>query len=156
MTTSPVQTVPAESVPPVQTDNSSDVEQLRQLMHKYSSHLDAGRLDELVSLFTDDGVWDGSAWGLPEIQSTADLRTFFAETVSGHAGTVHLVLNHIITVDSDAATGTAYFQAFGLDAEGNRKDSLGIYTDAFVRTLQGWKFARRAVRAALTPPAAGR
>ncbi|MDN3480903.1 nuclear transport factor 2 family protein [Arthrobacter sp. APC 3897] len=146
------------TTPAAQTVTGSDVEQLIQLMHRYSSHLDAGRLDELVSLFADDGVWDGSAWGLPEIRGTGELRSFFADTMSGPSNTLHLVLNHIIDADADAdtATGSAYFHVFSLTHDGTRRDSLGIYTDRFVRTARGWKFARRSVGAAPTPPAAGR
>ena len=133
----------------------TDVELLMKLMHQYSDCLDNGRLEELVALFTDDGVWDGSAWGLAEVRGAAQLRTFFDATILAHAGTgtVHLVLNHIIDVSADTAAGTAYFQAFGRNPDGTRKDSLGLYTDQFVRTGASWKFARRTVRAVLGPPA---
>lgn len=142
-------------ISPLQTVTDSDVELLRKLMHQYSQCLDNGRLEDLVALFADDGVWDGSAWGLAEVKGTEELRDFFEATISTHAGsgTVHLVLNHIIDTAGDTATGTAYFQAFGLNPDGTRKDSLGVYTDQFVRTGAGWKFARRSVRAVLAPPA---
>lgn len=146
-------TLPAQ--PAATRTAATDVEQLQKLMHRYSACLDNGRLDELVSLFADDGVWDGSAWGLAEISGTADLRAFFHATINAHAGsgTVHLVFNHIIDVASDTASATAYFQAFGLNPDGTRKDSLGLYTDQFVRIGSEWKFSRRSVRAVLNPPA---
>ncbi|MFJ7748821.1 nuclear transport factor 2 family protein [Arthrobacter sp. NPDC097144] len=134
---------------------ATDVEQLQKLMHRYCACLDNGRLDELVSLFADDGVWDGSAWGLAEISGRADLRAFFQATINAHpdSDTVHLVFNHIIDTASDTASGTAYFQVFGLNPDGTRKDSLGQYTDEFVRIGPDWKFSRRSVRAVLAPPA---
>lgn len=133
----------------------TDIEQIRRLTHEYAGNLDGGLLDELVSLFTDDGVWDGSGWGIPAIQGTKALREFFAATMASNAGTCHLTSNHIITIDGNSAACTAYFHAFGRRLDGSLNDSLGIYTDELVRTAQGWKFSRRSVRGMLTPPAAG-
>lgn len=138
---------------PARTAVDSDVELIRRLTHEYSAHLDGGRLDELVSLFTGDGIWDGTGWGIPPVQGTSALRDFFASTMSSNAGTVHLVLNHIIDLDGDTAKGTACFHAFGRRLDGNLHDSLGLYTDTFIRTAQGWKFSRRAVTGLLAPPA---
>lgn len=138
---------------PTRTAVDSDVELIRRLTHEYAAYLDGGRLDELVSLFTADATWDGSGWGIPPVQGTAALKDFFASTMSSNAGTVHLVLNHIINADGDTAEGTACFHAFGRSLDGTLQDSLGIYTDSFVRTPQGWKFSRRAVTGLLAPPA---
>lgn len=133
-------------------NGSSDVELIRRLTHEYAANLDGGRLEDLLSLFTDDGTWDGSGWGIPAISGTAALREFFAATMGSNAGTVHLTLNHIISVDGDTAAGTAYFHAFGRRPDGSLTDSLGIYTDEFVRTAQGWKIGRRSVTGLLAEP----
>lgn len=132
----------------------SDIELIRRLTHEYVSALDGGRLDDLLALFTEDGVWDGTGWGIPAVQGTAALREFFTSTMASNRGTCHLVLNHIIDVDGDTAKGTAYFHAFGRRLDGSLQDSLGLYSDSFARTARGWKFARRSVSGLLTPPAA--
>ncbi|WAP51320.1 nuclear transport factor 2 family protein [Arthrobacter sp. ATA002] len=134
--------------------SGSDVELIRRLTHEYVSALDGGRLDDLVSLFTEDGVWDGTGWGIPAVQGSAALRGFFESTMSSNRGTCHLVLNHIIDVEGNSATGTAYFHAFGRRLDGSLQDSLGLYSDVFARTSRGWKFARRSVSGLLASPAA--
>ncbi|WP_461170278.1 nuclear transport factor 2 family protein [Arthrobacter sp. Z1-15] len=137
------------------TAADSDVELIRRLTHEYVSALDGGRPDDLVALFTEDGIWDGTGWGIPVIQGSAALREFFESTMSSNLGTCHLVLNHIIDVEGDAAECTAYFHAFGRRLDGSLQDSLGLYSDVFARTAGGWKFARRSVSGLLAPPAAG-
>lgn len=154
MTSSPASGAVAGAAGTVE-NSSNDIEQLRRLTHRYAGSLDGGRLDELVSLFTADGIWDGSGWGIPAVQGTENLREFFAATMASNDGTCHLTLNHIIDVDGDSAAGTAYFHAFGRRRDGSLQDSLGTYTDEFVRTAQGWKFGRRSVAGMLAPPAAG-
>lgn len=139
--------------PSTSTASGSDIEQIRRLTHEYVSALDGGRLEELVSLFAEDGIWDGTGWGIPAVRGSAALREFFESTMSSNRGTCHLVLNHIIDVDGDRAAGTAYFHAFGRRLDGSLQDSLGLYSDTFTRTAGGWKFAYRSVSGLLASPA---
>jgi SnoaL-like domain len=68
------------------------------------------------------------------------LRTF--------STTFHLMANHLCATDGDAATGEVYCMAHHLieSADGTTDLVMYIrYRDAYARTGEGWRFARRDV-----------
>jgi ketosteroid isomerase-like protein len=130
----------------------ADVEALRRLTHEYSRAVDSARLDDIVDLFTDDAEWDTSDFGMEVVRGKAGVREFFAGLIRNTRHRSHLAVNHMFDVDGDIASGTVYLHAVVVLPEGRRDESVGFYTDDYVRTVQGWKFRRRAAHPLLPPP----
>lgn len=128
-----------------------DIEAIRRLMHEYALAVDTAQLDALVDLFVPEAVFDPGPGGIPVMNNREEIREFFKGMFEGTSNRFHLTSNHIIDVDGDTASGTAYYAAAGVTADGARFGANGYYNDAFVRTADGWKFLRREAVALLDP-----
>jgi uncharacterized protein (TIGR02246 family) len=132
----------------------SDVEAIRRLTHEYSRAVDSSRLEDVVALFTADAEWDVTDFGMEVVRGAEAIRAFYAGLIENTTHRCHLALNHIIDVDGDTASATVYVHAFVITTEGSRDESLGYYSDDYVRTPEGWKFQRRAAHPLLPAPPA--
>ncbi|MGD9764146.1 MAG: nuclear transport factor 2 family protein [Candidatus Binatia bacterium] len=83
----------------------SAIEDIKQLKARYCAYCDAQYDPEgLASLFVEDGVWDGGET-FGRYAGRDAIRNFF-QSVSGElVFAAHLVLNPIITVNGNTATG---------------------------------------------------
>jgi hypothetical protein len=130
-------------------------ETIRDLVARYNVYGDSGRLDEMVTLFAEDGVLEYSeGHGHRESYSgLAGIRQFveqtkqrFAEEAAAGGGSPyvhHHLSTHVIEMlGPDQATGRAYVLV--LRASGLAE--WGRYIDDYRRVDGRWLFARRAVR----------
>jgi uncharacterized protein (TIGR02246 family) len=113
----------------------------------YAQAVDFNDPDGLAALFTPDGVWR-----LNQTVSTGQaairdyLRGFIArKTLTSRHVTTNV---RVVVADRDHAAGTAYVQIFHIDpdhppTDGFRPDVIGLFHDQYVRTPEGWRFARR-------------
>jgi ketosteroid isomerase-like protein len=121
-----------------------DVADIVRLTHDYALFNDTFQVDELVSLFTPDAVFDMVPAGLDRYVGRDAIRDFFERERRALSHLYHLTSNHRVDVDGDSASGTAYFLAVGV----TRRDGItnqvhGYYTDTYARTSAGWCFASR-------------
>ncbi|WP_262106573.1 nuclear transport factor 2 family protein [Arthrobacter sp. Marseille-P9274] len=130
------------------------VEAIRRLTHEYSWAVDNSRLDDIVALFTEDAEWDVTAFGMDTVRGADAIRAFYAGLIENTTHRCHLALNHLIDVDGDTAVARVYIHAFVTMPDGRRDESLGYYSDNYIRTGQGWKFQRRAAYPLLPAPPA--
>ncbi len=128
-----------------------DRSEITDLIYRYSYAIDARDLEGFVSLFTEDCRWVAN---LPEkpivLNSRAKLREYVATRLKYFTDngiqTRHLQTNTILTrIGYDQVQGVTYLVLLGqLKGESTpRLISTGIYTDEFVKTEDGWKFAVR-------------
>ena len=119
-----------------------DVEAIRQLKARYCRLCDDGYdADRLADLFTEDAVWDGGALGKAEGRER--IRRFFQRTPQVMPFAVHMVMNPIIDVAGDGATGTWYLlQAASYAPEGVALWGSARYDEEYVRVGGEWKFKR--------------
>ncbi len=122
-----------------------------RLMTAYCTHLDRFDVDTFLDLFTPEATWRRIA-PLPVINQPGreSIRSFFNRRPT-HSESRHLVINPVIDViDADHAKGVS----FGLVVRGPKGDGtlpvpmrglelLVEYRDEFVRTPEGWRFAKR-------------
>jgi 3-phenylpropionate/cinnamic acid dioxygenase small subunit len=122
-------------------------EQIRDTIARYAYCVDGGRFDDLVALFTPDGVLEVE--GEPAHRGRDAIRAFVTDT--GHdlaAGTGeprirHHVSNVLIDLEGpDRSRARCYFLA----VTDRGADHWGRYLDALVRTDDAWRFAHRRVR----------
>ena len=117
-----------------------DIEEIKKLKHRYCAlcddHYDA---DALAELFTEDAVWDGMERGRNDGREA--IREFFHDAPARLPFAIHMVMNPIIEVDGDRATGVWYLFQPCTYAEGNQAVwGSARYDEEYVRVNDKWMF----------------
>ena len=129
-----------------------DLESIRKLKYVYCNLCDDGYPpDALAALFTEDAVWDGGLLGKAE--GNAQIRRFFAACSKTVSFAVHHVINPILEVEGDTATGLWLLWQPVVFARADRAAWLvARYHDRYVRVGAEWRFAHvRVETRALSP-----
>jgi len=132
-----------------------------RLTVEYCHFVDHGEASKIAGQFTRDGVWTS---GETTMTGQNELRAGFGrrQALSGRRSR-HVCDNVLIhVIDEDNATGVVYLTLYRHDDPQNAAVRpsgvpaiVGEYRDRFVRTSEGWRFARREVVVdfAARPPA---
>lgn len=114
---------------------------IQELAARYARAVDSRDIDGLVGLFTRDVNCGALGRG------RAALSTSFAERLSNFYRSVHQLCGHAIDFESDdKAVGTVYCRAEHEVGDRWIIEAL-CYFDTYARDEEGWRFARRKVRA---------
>ncbi len=127
----------------------AETERIHRLLFDYAFHLDMNHPDQIAALFTEDCyVAYGPDFG-------AEGREAYRKTLGGigsfFAATSHHVSNIVIDFGPDLATARVRSVLYAWHRyTRDRPDGhfFGQYHDDLVRTEDGWRFARRELRAA--------
>ena len=121
-----------------------DIEAVRQLKARYCQACDDDHNpDRVAACFAEDGLWEGANIGVHARGHQAIRDYIGGVRASGRVGNpAHMVMNPIISVDGDRATGHWRFVMMYAD----RSDAaathfhriVGVYDDEYVRTDAGW------------------
>lgn len=118
-----------------------DTEAIKRLKARYCAFCDDGYdPDGIANLFTEDGVWDsGDTFG--KCEGRVAIRKFFVAGPKQLPFAMHYVMNPVIEVEGDTASGTWYlFQACTF-AKGNQAVwGAAKYDDKYVKVNGEWKF----------------
>ena len=119
--------------------NLEDVEEIKRLKAQYCAYCDDNYDAEgIAGLFTEDAVWDGGIRGRAD--GRQEIRDFFVHASQRLPFAIHMVMNPIIEVDGDQATGTWYLFQTCTYAEGNQAVwGSGRYDEEYVRVDGKWK-----------------
>lgn len=113
-------------------DSVADRLEINELCARYALHLSRHELDQIVDLFTDDGIYH--AFG--EDYSMADFPTLIESAPRGQ-----LIVNPpVLTLDGDVGTGEQHYTFINQETHALR---LAWYSDHYRREAQGWRFERR-------------
>ena len=117
-----------------------DIEDIKRLKASYCAYCDDNYdVDNIVNLFVEDAVWDGGMRG--RYEGKQEIREFFTNAPNRLPFAVHMVLNPIIRVDGDTATGTWYLLQACTYADGDRAVwGSARYDEEYVRVNGEWKF----------------
>lgn len=129
-----------------------DIEAVRTLKYRYGALCDDDyNADGLAALFTKDAVWDGGPFGRYEGREA--IRAFFAGAPAAVSFAVHYLINPVIGIDGDRATGQwSLWQSMVFRRTNKAYWLIGQYTDQYVRAADGWLFTRVSLKVrALTP-----
>ena len=117
-----------------------DIEAIKKLKARYCGYCDAGYdADGLISLFTDDAVWDGGSFGRYEGRKA--IYDFFAGVSKLLPFALHYVMNPQIDVEGDRASGRWYLLEPCTFAQGSQAVwGAAYYEDRYVKVGGAWKF----------------
>ncbi len=121
------------------------IEAIKKLKARYCALCDNQYdADGIAELFAEDAVWDGGNFGRHEGREA--IRTFFQGAAEIFPFAVHNVMNPIIEVDVDTATGQWYlFQPCTL-AKGDQAAWLaGRYEERYEKRGGEWQFTHLSV-----------
>ncbi len=121
-------------------------EEIRDLVARYNANGDTGRFAQVKELFTADAVMkiepDDEYVGIDAIMTIFTGTSTNTSSAAALTHVRHFTSTHQIDFDDDdQASGRLYFAVLtdvGLD-------HWGRYVDRYVRTADGWRFARRSV-----------
>ena len=119
-----------------------DIEAIKRLKYRYADACDRGYDDDtLADCFTEDAVWDGGLFGRHEGREA--IREFFRGVSSDIPFAIHYMMNPIISVDGDEASGQWYLFQTCTFADGNTAIWGAARYDEQYRRVDGeWKFSR--------------
>ena len=117
----------------------TDREQIVETLAQVASALDSRDWDAVRRLFTPDT----HAYG---VRGHDALVEQLQAHLGGVGATQHLLGNHRVTVDGDAARSLTYGRIHHVGIgpmDGSSYECMGEYDDHWVRTGDGWRISRR-------------
>ncbi len=116
-----------------------DIEAIKKLKARYCLYVDKRDEEGFVSLFTEDTVWDGGRFGHYEGQ--AAVRNFFRAIPEVLSFAVHYVMNPVIEVQGEKATGEWYLLEPCTMVEGDQAVwGTARYEEKYVKEGGEWRF----------------
>jgi hypothetical protein len=120
-------------------DRLEAIEAIKQLKSLYCEICDDGHNpDRIVSIFTEDGVWEGR--GIGKAQGHAQIADLFKNFQEMMSFTQHMVMNPRIAVQGMRATATWYFFGpFTFRENDQAKWQAARYHEEYVKQGEDWK-----------------
>ena len=133
-----------------------DIEDIKTLRYKYSYGANiidgkSGDLKAFAALFAEDGRFDV---GMGVAVGPAAIEAMMKELTTQWHAAMHYMLNPVIELKGDRADGkvTGLF-AFTKALQDKPIWLCNIYTDSYVRTVQGWRFQSVGIDMTFADPA---
>ena len=116
-----------------------DIEAIKQLKAEYCDICDDDHNpDRITTIFAQDGIWEGAGFG--KAQGHAAIRELFKKFQTLISFSQHQVLNPVIKIDGDRATGIWYFFGpFTFYKNNQAKWLAARYQDDYVKVDGEWK-----------------
>ena len=129
----------------------TDIVALKQLAYRYADALDACDLERFLAVFTPDArlhIYHPDAEEpFANFSGHGEMRIIPGRMRDMFAQTMHIMTNHLVEVDGDAASGTVLCTARHLTKD--RENSMNVmirYADSYRRIDGAWKIADRQIR----------
>jgi hypothetical protein len=117
-----------------------DIEAIKKLKAQYCAYCDDNYNPEaLASLFIEGGVWDAGE-GFGKHVGREAIKAFFRDVSKDITFAAHMVLNPIIEVEGDRATGQWYIIMPATLKETQAAWLLGKYDEEYVKIAGRWMY----------------
>ena len=116
-----------------------DLEAIKQLKATYCDICDDDHNpDRITTIFAEDGIWEGAGFG--KAQGHTAIRELFKKFQTMISFSQHQVMNPIIKIDGERATGIWYFFGpFTFYKDNQAKWLAARYEDDYVKVNGEWK-----------------
>jgi len=124
-----------------------DIASIVNVVNLYPIAVDSLQWSLFDDVFLPDAQVDFG--GLAVWHDLATLKVAFEAIHAPFAATQHTTSGHHVKIDGDRATCLSYVHGRfirDVDESGNMFESTGWYDDALIRTVAGWRIARRSCR----------
>jgi 3-phenylpropionate/cinnamic acid dioxygenase small subunit len=126
-------------------------EEIRDLITRYCLYIDAGRYDDWVNCFTDDGVFDSPILGRWQGKTALKQFTEKYRAWTGAAQPRHCVMNVLLQVEGNRATSECYLLMTHATEGKTELVISGRYEDRIEKVNGKWLFKERKVRPDASP-----
>lgn len=139
-------------VPKSPTLSAQDFAGIQNLYARYNWSLDTGDAEAWASTFTPDGVFKIEE-GAAGISAGHDAIVKFANGFHASLGShvKHWNTNLMITPTPTGASGRVYLVLVDFGTKPASIATSATYSDELVKTAQGWRFTKRAVKGDVAP-----
>jgi hypothetical protein len=129
-----------------------DIEEIRRLKIRYAELCDEGfDPDALVSLFTDDGVWDAGEFG--RFRGHGEMRAYWRETAAVTQFALHYMANHAVDVAAGGMEARGRCYLLGTATREGQAYWMAVRYDERYRKVDGlWLFAEMKLLPAFMTP----
>ena len=129
-----------------------DIDAIKRLKAEYCDICDDDHnQDRIVTIFADDGIWEGKGVGLA--RGPAELRKLFRSFQDRISFSQHNIFNPRIEVKGNEAHGIWYFMGPFTFRKSNRQAWLAArYEDDYVKLNGVWKFKHLRAIGRMTAP----
>jgi ketosteroid isomerase-like protein len=132
------------------------IEEIKALSVRYALGLDQFDMDQLLSPYAEDVVFDAAAFELGTFTGHEALRGFFEHNFGVMKEQMHLFSNFLVELDGpDRARGTNYLYEDGFTNDGARITCLCLNRDRYARGPEGWRIAARKIEPLVLPSLEG-
>lgn len=116
-----------------------DIEAIKQLKALYCEICDDGHdPDRIVTIFTDDGIWEGA--GIGRAEGRTEIHALFERFRKAMSYSHHMTMNPRIEVNGHRATGTWYFFGpFTFRRNNQARWQATRYREEYVKIDGEWK-----------------
>lgn len=117
---------------------------LQDLAALYAFRIDTLQIEDALSMFTDDAIFDESRVGLGRYEGKAGIRQFFEAIRAGMSSMSHCNSNFVVRRQDDASAETIMYSTFkGVTADGKAMDVVFYYIDELVKRDGNWLYTSR-------------
>ncbi len=96
--------------------------------------------DDWSACWAEDATWDLLG---TQVEGRPAIRALWEQAMASFDFVSFMVQQAPVAVAGDTAEGRVFTNELLVDRAGARRISVGRYDDAYVRTPDGWRFARR-------------
>ena len=127
-----------------------DIEAIKKLKARYAEICDdLHNPDRIASVFAEDAIWESEDFGVAK--GHAQIRELFQKFKDMFTFSQHNMMNPIIEVDGDKATGIWYIMGPWTLTENNDEKWMALrYDDDYVKVDGEWKYQHLRVALRMT------
>ena len=127
------------------SETAADHIAIKELSNLFDNTLDEGDIDGHMQVWAEEMSFASPFGNYDTRDAYREWVTVFHESAKAYGGTRHLVVNNVIAVDGDRARQTCYQIILGRTENDGAPKLLASarMEDEFVRTADGWRFAKR-------------
>jgi len=126
-------------------DRIEDRLEIRDLTARYAYYVDTFKTDKIMSLWSEDAIFDESRVGTGLHKGASAIRAFFESLEKTLTHQAHITANHLIEeIDDTSAKGIVFSIVEAVTIAGNMR-AVVYYADEYAKLNGRWVFTSRVI-----------